>query len=483
MIGASSGLSPAVILGVAILAACAAPPGNGGTSSDTSGTSGATTIEPPEPIRILEFTEAATPDRAHQRTFGYALDTPAPALLECTTPSDPMERHVHAFPEGLQGSHTLFGLLAQTEHSCTLTAGDDVADVSFTTGDPLPSLQRWQIEGDPDAVWGAYTLVNQFRIGAIDQVVTVFDPQGRVRWTHAMGETTSTGLEARHLGDGRVLLGGATDHPPALVDLDGTVQWQVPENPDGHRYHHDAIITPQDTLLVLRADTATDGISDWTGFAIEEWSLPPTDLLWTWPVQQAIDAGTLPTGSGDVYHANALLWIDDALGSGPIVSMSHLDQLARIDKATGDVLWTLGHAGSIVPDQPFYGQHAPELDGNRLLLHDNGRFRPDGNWSRVLELDLDQMAGTAQMTDEWRQDGWWEKLWGDTDRLPDGTIQVARGHCSNCGVPESRTSIDVIDPANATPLWSLWIDDPDIGAYRAHRIDGCALFENERYCL
>ena len=469
-----------------VLLACTPPEDRPDDVSISTPTGSTTTIPtaPTTPAKVLEFAEIEIPDRAHQRSFTYTLDTEAEALLQCVVPSEPDERHVHHFDADVQGEWTFYGLLARTEHVCTLAVGGDQAQVSFTTGDPLPTLLPWTTSGDPQAVWGGYTMVNQFWIGGFDQIVTVFDSQGRVRWTHAMDTGTSTGLETRYTGDGLFLIGGATDHPPSMVDLDGNTIWQVPTNPEGYRYHHDTILTPHGTMLMLRDQDMFDGNNSFTGFAIEEWDIPPTSLQWSYSAQTAVDAGELPTGDGDVFHANALLWVDDSFGPGVIVSLAHLDQLARIDYGTRDILWTLGEGGTIDPgtDGRFYGQHAPELVGNSLLLHDNGRFRPDGNWSRVLELDFDQVARTATVVTDWRETGWYQKLWGDADRLPDGTILVSRGHCSTCGVPDQRTKISVIDPALPTPTWELWIDHADVGAYRAHQIDGCTLFENERYC-
>ncbi len=168
-----------------------------------------------------------------------------------------------------------------------------------------------------------------------------------------------------------------------------------------------------------------------------------------------------------------------------VVSVAYLNQLLWIDHATGEVRWRLGVGGEIDPDPDgaFYGQHAPEIDGDRVLMHDNGRCRPDGLWSRVLELSVDFDARTAAPTVDWRGEGWFEWLWGDADRLPDGSVLVTRGHCSTCGSPDRRSDVVIVAPPGETePRWRLWVDDPDVGVYRAQRIHGCDLFENQRYC-
>ncbi len=287
--------------------------GGGGAGSPHASPVALDSAAPAEQVpaaEIASFTERETPGRAHQRTLAFRLSRATEGALACTSPDEPDELFVHAFDAAVEGEHTFYGLLARTEYRCTLTTPDDAAELAFTTGDPLPGLVPWEVDGDPEAVWGHYTLLNQFRIGAVDQVVTVFDPEGRVRWTYPMPEGSSTGLETRYLGGGRFLIGGATGFPPAEVDLDGNAVWQLPDPPDGTRYHHDAALTPEGHLLVLRTDEVTDGTNTWTGFVVEEWDVPPTALSWSWRSQRGFDDGALPAGSGDAYHANAVSWVD-----------------------------------------------------------------------------------------------------------------------------------------------------------------------------
>jgi len=132
----------------------------------------------------------------------------------------------------------------------------------------------------------------------------------------------------------------------------------------------------------------------------------------------------------------------------------------------------------------FYGQHDPEFDLPRVLLHDNGHQRPGELYSRVLELELDLVGREARVTQDWREEGWYEPILGDADRLASGNVLVSRGRCWNfCGsggVGDRLSNIAEFAPPGEV-VWKLEFGE-DQGVYRAERIDGCALFNNIAYC-
>ena len=94
-----------------------------------------------------------------------------------------------------------------------------------------------------------------------------------------------------------------------------------------------------------------------------------------------------------------------AIGPKALVSLCQLQQLIRIDVATGSLDWTLGvdgdfalvdTEGTFLQDSDFpQCQHGPDLDGERILLMDNGRDRSE---SRGVELVLDESTWTATRT-------------------------------------------------------------------------------------
>jgi Arylsulfotransferase (ASST) len=121
-----------------------------------------------------------------------------------------------------------------------------------------------------------------------------------------------------------------------------------------------------------------------------------------------------------------------------LVSLRNVAQLAKIDMATGDVLWQMGPGldftwlgGGIPADHWFRMQHDPVwLSPTRLLLFDNGNCRYgdnclDGPWSRALEIEIDESARTV--TPIWEHRVEFSHAQGNTERLADGNTLIFNG--------------------------------------------------------
>ncbi|MGB0369091.1 MAG: aryl-sulfate sulfotransferase, partial [Flavobacteriales bacterium] len=98
----------------------------------------------------------------------------------------------------------------------------------------------------------------------------------------------------------------------------------------------------------------------------------------------------------DYVHGNAVE--EDADGDFWI-SMRHTDALYKIDRVTGEILWTLGGQSSdfdFVNDDGFSGQHDIRvLPNGNLTLFDNGNSRSAPRFSRAVEYELDFTDSTA----------------------------------------------------------------------------------------
>jgi arylsulfate sulfotransferase len=99
----------------------------------------------------------------------------------------------------------------------------------------------------------------------------------------------------------------------------------------------------------------------------------------------------------DYMHLNSMT-IDEADGN-LICSFRHTNQVVKIDRQTGAIVWRLGGRNSDFPlteDMRFLRQHHATLTdgGKTLMLFDNGDFdeRP---YSRVLEFQLDEGSRTV----------------------------------------------------------------------------------------
>lgn len=134
----------------------------------------------------------------------------------------------------------------------------------------------------------------------------------------------------------------------------------------------------------------------------------------------------------DVTHANAL---EIASDGNILISVRHTDEVIKIDRATGDIIWRLGGSQSHNNDFTYRGdslggishQHAPVmLDNGNVLIFDNGNSRTgEGRVSRAVEYALDEQALTATLVWEYSTD---EKHFspnrGSVQRLSNGNTLI-----------------------------------------------------------
>lgn len=97
------------------------------------------------------------------------------------------------------------------------------------------------------------------------------------------------------------------------------------------------------------------------------------------------------TVAQDYMHINSMA-IDPA-DSNLIISLRQLNQVVKISRRTGDIIWRLGGRNSDFPitkDQAFLRQHNAILtDDTTLLIFDNGE-KQQRPFSRILEFRLDE---------------------------------------------------------------------------------------------
>lgn len=435
-------------------------------------------------------------DSVHQVRIAVKLTAAAPLEVRCTLDSDPDEVHRATSDDELCHEIDLHGLLADRDYSCVLTSLTAEETVQVRTALPPEHLPAVALdEHDPDRRTGAYTLVSHLEKTAEPNQLKllILDPEGRVRWSHLLPEGHSGDLDAQYLGDGRIFYGGASGLPPTVVKLSGRTEWTGPEPSLGGLPHHHVELRDDGDVLMLSTLANTDERGDFTGFSAEKADLYAGTVRWAFDSQVAVDGGQLGRvdTSSDPWHANALVWVDDADGEGVLASLYGIRHLLRLDPLTHQVLWRLGAAGDfqlldasgapLDASDWFVATHAPELNGDRLLLYDNGN---NDRGSRVVELALDTTAWTAQETWSWTEPGWREPIWGDVDALGDDHVLITRGHCAECSAatPDSRSEILELDRSSGDVVWRVRFPNPDDGLYRAERIDGCALFANDKYC-
>jgi hypothetical protein len=486
-----------------------------GCSGEIGTTTGEREIDPlsaPEAqSATLSLTGSADPDDSQAWQFDVELDQAAAIQLICDETSPPAERHRVSSAAATTHAITLHGLKASTSYSCyaelTDTPGRRSAPVVVTT-EPLPSgLEEPDIVvPSPDVVETGYILYNYARLNNdgsySDAYLVILDPLGNIRWWY--DQLTGSDIDASYLGDGRVLFGGASypDHyPPTILNLDkqavfnGTLETVSPLESVGSYTHDVGVSADGKSIFALIGETVDN---TWNGFIVKQIDLETNKPVWWWDsYYDGVQKGYLPPGDASntvPYHANTA-W--DQWENGRLyiyVSMRNLNQILKIDYLTKKLVWKLGAGGDFqlleADGSPagdsrwFTGQHDFKILRNRILMHDNGSTTLYGSTSasRALQLKLDEASHSAWITFEFTEPNWSEPSWGGFDLLPTGNTLLDMGHCWRCGSPKGHnTSILELDPQGHV-LWRATHPTEEIVSYRAERIDGCALFNNETFC-
>lgn len=364
-----------------------------------------------------------------------------PATVEYERP----DGEVHAV-DGT-GAVTLFGLHADTDVRWRLADG---AWQTTRTG-PLPAgLPTVTTEGDLGA---DYVLLSWQEFPVESTGVYIVDRDGAIVWYHLPDAGI---VPAAHDVGGALLLMRSyhdviEEAEVEYVPLDGSAPTLEPLP----YAHHDVIAVPGARYAAIVGEVREIDGEPVVGDTIVEVAEDGTRrTVWSafdaFPVtpHDAWDAGTYTAGR-DWTHANGLVYdpVDDAY----LLSLFYLRAVAKIDRSTGTTRWVLGgdHATlTLENDAGPARQHAPEWQGGELAVFDNGYGDPLG--SRLVRYAVDEPAGTATRTWEWRHpDALFTFVFGDIDGLPDG------GHLSSWGnyaqVLRTDASGDIVWRAQVEP--------------------------------
>ena len=416
------------------------------------------------------------------------LDEPGDVVMTCTSRDD--DRDVHVVRSEGRDDHPLglYGLLSSSTYDCVIDAesGQDLwARGEFRTStNRIPAgIEEGALEGDPDAMTGVYTLTNPFEGGKAtnDQRLMIFDPDGEIRWYHDIEDDLGS-ADVSLVEPQLLIYGGGYGETgaPRMLTLGHEVVYQSPQPVTGGEYHHDVGMTPSGLVAGL---TTING-DGYLGFGVE--LRDPDDdgaLIWDWNSDDAVDRGELPAGNGDTYHPNALQIDEDADGNPQYawVNVRNLNRIIRIDIESG--LIDVSLHGTSLTGEGWYLPHDIHVEGDRLLLYNNGERKPGAN-SSVREYTLDLAHENAEIVWEWTEPDWQEPAWGGSDWLGDDRVLVAIGHCPGCdgASNESRARVLEVDQLTDEVVWAYRWDQEDVGLYRAERLGGCDVFFNARFC-
>lgn len=457
-----------------------------------------------DPGLVVTGVEATQPWTAHELEVAIELSAPAAVALTCTLAGDPDEVHLAEVTEA-RSRHRLRlgGLLAESAYSCRVAptcpeSASAPVDFEVRTGeDPeemiAPVARRWSEDASSE-----YVLTNlSDDCDWPTQLLVAWDRDARPRWYHRTPDWVGPSVEFRYHGDDTFAWGGGwqpnEEGRPRLVDLyEGEIYDSAAAMPDYRRsgYHHDGKRLDDGRLATLEETIVSSDEGGFKGFTVRVID-PASDAVdLTYDGQLAYDEGHLPHGSGDAWHAN---WVDlQAVEDTEVlyVSLCFLYWTVAVDARTGAWRWAFGRDGDFtltdaegveLPTSEFpQCQHGLEIEGDRLLVYDNGWERGQ---SRVVEYQLDEATMTARKLWEWSEPDWYESTLGDADYLPNGHILVGAGHAECFSTnPGDVTTVYEIDPATGTKLWEMQYPDSAQMAYRADWADPCALFANAKYC-
>lgn len=157
------------------------------------------------------------------------------------------------------------------------------------------------------------------------------------------------------------------------------------------------------------------------------------NLVWEWHLADHFDflevdpARLTNPDVVDWSHCNAL---EEDLDGNILLSCRHFNEVIKIDRATGDVIWHLGGASnefSFTNDAGFFGQHdIRRLPNGDITLFDNGL--QDTHPCRGVEYALDEGALTATLV--WSREYGapaWSRAMGSVQRLPNGGAVIGWG--------------------------------------------------------
>jgi hypothetical protein len=137
----------------------------------------------------------------------------------------------------------------------------------------------------------------------------------------------------------------------------------------------------------------------------------------------------LTAASIDYVHANAF---DVDADGNILLSSRHMDEITKISRATGAIIWRLGgkhNQFTFVNDTlGFSHQHdIRQLANGHITMFDNGNFHVP-SFSRAVEYSLDENAHTAELVWQYRNTpDIYGLATGDVQRLPNGNTLISWG--------------------------------------------------------
>lgn len=312
-------------------------------------------------------------------------------------------------------------------------------------------------------------------------IAVLLNEAGEVVWYYIHdGDDGGADIQVSWLAEqGELLIGPhmAGGDRAIKIDLKGVVSWEGPEQPgdpdsiniqDG-QLHHVLWETDDGGHVSVESTYQMVGDEEIQGDRVV-WLDPDNLEQWSWNAFDWVDYDPDDVFMGLWWtHLNSVAFDDDQ-GVAYINSWAQ-SKTWKVDRATGEVLWTLGEGGDFAPDPDseypwFEMSHSVDpLGDNHFHFYDNGSN--DRHFSRVIELALDEATMQAEIVWEYpgtlAEDHWYVVSCGDVDLLDNGNRLVV-----------ANTRIMEITPPGEIVFEYNWIpvdETPDLRSYQAEKID------------
>lgn len=199
---------------------------------------------------------------------------------------------------------------------------------------------------------------------------------------------------------------------------------------------HDLEITDRGTAYVLAYPTVRGNPAVREG-VVQEVDIATGRVLFQWNSidhvgleESVAPAPDKPGEAFDYFHVNS---VDEGPDGDLLISARHTSAVYRIDRETGELLWTMGGMYSdfrLGPGVRFNWQHdARWRPGGRISLLDNAsNLDAVGPPSRALTLDVDESAETVELVGAFENpDGQTSGSQANHQLLPSGTSVAGWG--------------------------------------------------------
>ena len=231
-------------------------------------------------------------------------------------------------------------------------------------------------------------------------------------------------------------------YDPVVVDLSRVV-------PGGKK---DAVVTG---LILQELDQSKNVIFEWRSW--DHYSLSDT-------------YEPLTTQRIDPYHGNA---IEVDTDGNWLISARHLDEITKIDRKTGAILWRLGGKANQFTftndTRRFKHQHdIRRLPNGNITLFDNSNGN-EPQYSRAVEYEINEAEKTITRVWEYQSkpEGYSAAM-GSAQRLDNGNTVIGWGWASAMAVSEVNPDGDPVFELNF-PIPADPQKDPRFVSYRAFR--------------